>query len=151
MLSSKKLHRLGVAKPTTMTGITAHHMPLTCAPVQPNQEANNSEQNHSRDPPPLFKAVISAQKTTIGGLQLDLIEARAKIEKLQGQCAAAAVVAAKLAEYERLQAECKGGYEAGVQHGINKVSICQNKLCNIFCVDFGALAKYSERQRRSCN
>ena len=123
MLSSKKLHRLGVAKPKPMTAMSTQPMLLKHAAVQPNQETNNSEQQQSRDPPPLHMAVIAAQKTTIGGLQLDLLEARAKIEKLQGQCAAAAVIVAKVAECERIQAECKAGYEAGVQHGINKVCL----------------------------
>ena len=128
MQSSKNLHRLGVAKPNTMNASCTQPMVSTISPVQHIQKANNNSQTISADPPPLFMAVISAQKTTIGGLQLDLIEARAKIEKLQVKCAAAEVVVATQAKYKRLHDECKAGYEAGVQHGIKKVRLFQNKL-----------------------
>ena len=116
MLSSKNLHRLGAAKKASMS---------TNTPVPESiDETNLAKQPRPCDPPPLYKAVISAQKTTIGGLQLDLIEARAKIEKLQENCAAAAAVLAKQADYDRLQVECKAGYDAGVEHGVNQVGFC---------------------------
>ena len=69
----------------------------------------------------LLKAVISAQKTTIGGYQLDLEEANAKIRKLKERCEAAEDVVAKRGDYDRLQAQCRSGYDAGVAHGITKV------------------------------
>ena len=127
MLSSKTLHRLGAAKHTpngTNNGLSAVSSSSTVTSAQSTQETNNVKYPCLGDPPHLYKALIGAQRTTIGGLQLDLSEARAKIDKLKEKCAAAAVLVARQADFDRLQAESKAGYQAGVEHGMTNVSHC---------------------------
>ena len=127
MFSAKHLHRQAIEREKShgtnqVLGPALHSQaPKVVQPSQTGVEGRFDATNGMPFGEPLLKAVISAQKTTIAGFQLDLEEANAKIKMLKGKCADAEALAVKRVDYNRLQAQCQSGYESGVTHGISKV------------------------------